>query len=184
MTTTAPTVAYPETGTWAVDPAHTVVGFSARHLMAAKVRGSFTTFSGTIDVAEQPGDSSVEVTIDAASIDTGVADRDDHLRSADFLDVENHPTIEFRSTAVRERGDGYQVDGELTIRGIAKPVTLDLAYLGLVTDPWGNDKALFSASTEIDREQWGLTWNQALEAGGWLVGKKVKIEIEAQAAKA
>ncbi len=184
MTTTAPTTTQPDTGTWNLDPAHTTVGFSARHLVAAKVRGSFKQFSGTIVIGETLGESSVEVTIDAASIDTGVDDRDNHLRSGDFLDVENHPTLEFVSTAVREKGDGYQVDGDLTIRGTTNSVTLDLAYHGLVTDPWGNDKALFSASTEIDREQWDLTWNQALEAGGWLVGKKVKIEIEAQAAKA
>ncbi len=184
MTTNAPTTTQPDTGTWNLDPAHTTVGFSARHLVAAMDRGSFKQFSGTIVIGETLGESSVEVTIDAASIDTGVDDRDNHLRSGDFLDVENHPTLQFVSTAVREKGDGYQVDGDLTIRGATNPVTLDLAYHGLVTDPWGNDKALFSASTEIDREQWDLTWNQALEAGGWLVGKKVKIEIEAQAAKA
>ncbi len=184
MTTSAPTATRPDTGTWNLDPAHTTVGFSARHLMAAKVRGSFKKFSGTVTIGETLGESSVEVTIDAASIDTGVEDRDNHLRSADFLDVETYPTLEFVSTAVREKGDGYQVDGDLTIRGTTNPVTLALDYHGLVTDPWGNDKALFSASTEIDRETWGLTWNQALEAGGWLVGKKVKIEIEAQAAKA
>ncbi len=183
MTTNAPAVTTPDTGTWALDPAHTVVGFTARHLMAAKVRGTFKEFSGTVTIGETLGESSVEVTIDAASIDTGVEDRDNHLRSADFLDVESYPTLEFRSTAVREKGDGYQVDGDLTIRGTTKPVTLDLAYLGIATDPWGNDKAMFSAETRIEREEWGLTWNQALEAGGWLVGKKVTIEIEAQAAK-
>ncbi len=178
-----PETGTPEPGTWAIDPAHTVVGFNARHLMVAKVRGSFTTFDGTIHIDDDPAASSVEVTIDAASIDTGVADRDAHLRSPDFLDVENHPTIEFRSTAVRADGDGYQVHGDLTIRGTTRPVTLDMEYLGLARDPWGNDKAMFTATTKIDREDWGLSWNQALETGGLLVGKQVTIELEVQAAQ-
>lgn len=175
---------HPEVGTWAIDPTHTVVGFSVRHLMASKVRGSFKTFSGTIAIGDAPEASSVEVSIDASSIDTGVDDRDAHLRSGDFLDIETFPSLDFKSTGVRANGNGYHVDGELTIRGVSKPVTLDLDYLGVMTDPWGNDKAMFSAVTEIDREQWGLTWNQALEAGGWLVGKKIAIELEVQAAKA
>ena len=175
------TITLPRTGVWTIDPAHTVVGFAARHLVAAKVRGSFKTFSGKIDIAASAEDSSVEVSIDAASIDTGVADRDAHLRSPDFLDTENFPTLEFRSTAVRSTGSSYEVDGELTIRGVARPVTLQMAYLGVMSDPWGNEKAMFSASTEIEREEWGLTWNQALEAGGWLVGKTVSIELEIQA---
>ncbi|NNK90981.1 MAG: YceI family protein [Acidimicrobiia bacterium] len=182
--TTQITRTHPEIGTWAIDPTHTTVGFTVRHLMAAKVRGSFKAFSGTITIGDTPEASSVTVSIDAASIDTGVVDRDGHLRSPDFLDVETFPSLEFVSTGVRANGDGYHVDGELTVRGVAKPVTLDLDYLGLMTDPWGNDKAMFSAVTEIDREQWGLTWNQALETGGWLVGKKVTIELEVQAAKA
>jgi polyisoprenoid-binding protein YceI len=178
------TLTLPEVGTWTIDPAHTVVGFSARHLMAAKVRGSFKTFSGTIVIGETPEASSVNVTIDAGSIDTGAEDRDGHLRSPDFLDIANYASLEFRSTAVRSAGKGYEVDGELTIRGTTRPVMLDMTYLGLVTDPWGNNKALYSATTKIDREDWGLTWNAALEAGGWLVGKTVEIEIEVQAAKA
>lgn len=176
-------VTHPEVGTWTIDPAHTVVGFSARHLMAAKVRGSFEVFSGTIEIGERPEASSVAVTIDAASINTGVPDRDNHLRSPDFLDIEAFANLEFRSTAVRLEGNDYLVDGELTIRGVSKPVTLDLQYHGLATDPWGNEKALFSATTEIEREAWGLTWNAPLEAGGWLVGKTVNIELEIQAAK-
>lgn len=175
---------HPEVGTWAIDGAHTVVGFTARHLMAAKVRGSFNTVNGTIDIAENPEGSTVEVSIDAGSINTGAEDRDAHLRSPDFLDVENHPTLTFRSTAVRRDGDDYLVDGELTIRDITKPVTLDLEYHGVATDPWGNAKALFSATAKIEREDWGLTWNAPLEAGGWLVGKTVSIELEIQAAKA
>ena len=178
------TFTLPQTGTWSIDPAHTEVSFSARHLMAAKVRGSFKTFSGIVDMAETPEDSSVEVIIDALSIDTGVEDRDGHLRSPDFLDVESYPTLEFRSTAVRQAGSDYEIDGVLTIRGTTKPVTLSMQYLGLIVDPWGNEKALFSASTSIDREEWGLVWNAPLEAGGWLVGKTVNIEIEVQAARA
>jgi len=178
------TITLPATGTWTIDTTHTTVDFKVRHLMAAKVRGSFKTFSGTIDVADRIADSSVKVSIDAASIDTGTSDRDNHLRSPDFLDVENYPTLEFVSTAVRETGDGYAVDGELTIRGETRPVTLDMEYSGVVQDPWGNEKAVFSASTKTNREDWGLTWNAPLEAGGWLVGKEITIEIELEAAKA
>jgi polyisoprenoid-binding protein YceI len=174
----------PATGTWNIDTSHASVSFSVKHLMAAKVRGSFKSFSGTIDVADPVEESSVRVSIGAASIDTGAEDRDNHLRSADFLDVENYPTLDFVSTAVRPTSGGYEVDGELTIRGQARPVTLDVEYAGVMQDPWGNEKAIFSASTTINREDWGLTWNAALESGGWLVGKKVVIEIELQAAKA
>ena len=152
--------------------------------MAAKVRGDFKVFSGSIDIADSPESSSVEVVIDASSIDTGTSDRDNHLRSPDFLDVENFPTLDFKSTEIRENGSGYEVDGELTIRGTSRPVTLDMEYLGLIADPWGNQKALFSAKTQIDRESFGLTWNAPLEAGGWLVGKTVNIELEVQAAAA
>lgn len=177
------TVTLPVATTWTIDPAHTTVGFSARHLMAARVRGSFKTFSGEVRIAERPEDSTVAVSIDAASIDTGVEDRDNHLRSPDFLDVENYPSLEFASTAVRASSGGYEVDGELAIRGTSQPVTLRMQYLGVMNDPWGNEKAMFSATTEIDREDFGLTWNAPLEAGGWLVGKKVEIEIEVQAAR-
>jgi polyisoprenoid-binding protein YceI len=174
----------PTTGTWAIDPTHTVIGFTARHLVAAKVRGNFKAFSGDIEISGSPETSSVSVSIDAASIDTGVADRDGHMRSADFLDVDNHPTLEFRSSSVRPVEGGYEVAGDLTIRGTALPVSLEMEYLGVVTDPWGNEKALFSAQTEINREDWGLVWNAPLETGGMLVGKKVKIELEVQAAQA
>lgn len=179
-----PTITLPTAGAWVIDPAHTAVTFSAKHLVAAKVRGSFKTFSGEIDVNESHEASAISVSIDAASIDTGAEDRDNHLRSPDFLDIENFPTIEFKSNAVRSVGDGYEIDGDLTIRGTAQPVTLTTEYFGVMADPWGNEKALFSASTQIDREAFGLTWNAPLEAGGWLVGKKVNIEIEVQAAKA
>lgn len=178
------TLTLPATGTWTIDPAHSAVSFRARHLMAAKVRGSFKVFSGSIDIAETPETSSVAVSIDASSIDTGVADRDNHLRSADFLDVENYPSLEFVSNAVRSVAGGYEVDGALTIRGTTRPVTLDMQYSGVVADPWGNEKAIFSATTKINREDFDLTWNAALEGGGWLVGKQVDIELEVQAALA
>lgn len=177
------TLTLPAAGTWSIDPAHTTVGFSARHLMAAKVRGSFKSFSGTIVVGDTPEASSVTVSIDGASIDSGTDDRDGHLRSPDFLNIDEYPTLEFASTAVRRSGKGWEVDGDLTVRDTTHPVTLDLEYHGLATDPWGNEKALFSASTKIEREQWDLTWNAPLETGGWLVGKTVTIEIEVQAAK-
>ena len=177
-------ITLPDAGAWVIDPTHTAVTFSARHLMAAKVRGSFKAFSGEIDVDGNHEASAVNVSIDAASIDTGTADRDNHLRSPDFLDVENFPTIEFKSGAVRSAGDGYEIDGDLTIRGTSHPVTLTTEYFGVMADPWGNEKAMFSAVTEINREDFGLTWNAPLEAGGVLVGKKVAIEIEVQAAKA
>lgn len=174
----------PAPGVWEIDPAHTTVGFVARHLMVAKVRGRFTGVTGAITVAERPEDSSVEVTIDAATIDTREEARDNHLRSPDFLDVENHPTITFRSTRVRHvEGHRWAVDGELTIKGVTRPVTLDVTYEGVVRDPWGGERVGFSATTEIDRDDWGVSWNVALEAGGFLVGKKVMIEIEVEAVR-
>jgi len=185
MTATTPQVrteSLPASGTWTIDPSHSSVEFVVRHLMVAKVRGRFSEFAGTIHVGDTPEASSVEVSIAPASITTGDPQRDGHLQSADFFDVEQYPAIGFRSTAVRPvKGERYAVDGELTVHGVSKPVTLDLEYQGSITDPFGNDKAVFSASTEIDREDWGLTWNQALESGGVLVGKKAKIEIEVEA---
>lgn len=175
----------PESGIWAVEPTHTTVESVARHLRITKVRGRFNSFEGKITVAEPVTDSSIEVTIDAASFDSNNADRDAHVHSADFLDVENHPQITFRSTDVAEKGDDeFVVTGDLTIRGNTKPVTLELTYGGLTQDPWGNTRALFAAETTINREEWGLTWNQALEAGGVLVSKDVRIEIETQLVKA
>jgi polyisoprenoid-binding protein YceI len=176
------TITLPAKGTWAIDPAHTAITFSARHLVAARVRGSFRAFSGQIDISERPETSKVNVSIDAASIDTGAEDRDNHLRSPDFLDVENFAALEFVSSEVRPVAGGYAVDGDLTIRDTVRPITLDMEYLGVVSDPWGNEKVMFSAKTQIDREAFGLVWNAPLEAGGWLVGKTVDIEIEVQAA--
>jgi polyisoprenoid-binding protein YceI len=178
------------TGTtiWQLDPAHTSVEFAVKHMMFTTVRGRFKTFTGSVHVDERnPQGSKVEVSIDAASIDTGVADRDAHLRSADFLDVETHPKITFRSTRVdgghKKEGDRFKVAGELEIRGKSMPVTLEVTFEGLGGDPWGKQRAGFAARTEIDRREWGLRWNQALETGGVLVANSVKIEIEAQAVK-
>lgn len=180
----AETLTKPEVGSWTFDPAHTSIGFTVKHLMAAKVRGSFKSFSGTINQGADAASTSAVVTIEAASIDTGAADRDNHLRSADFLDVENHPQITFETTSITQAGSSFEVTGDLTIRGVTRPVTLDMAYGGIVSDPWGNEKAIFSGETKLNREEFGLTWNQALEAGGWLVGRDVTIEVEVQAAKA
>jgi polyisoprenoid-binding protein YceI len=173
---------------WDIDPNHTTIEFAVKHMMFTTVRGRFTKFSGTVRVDERnPNLSGVDVDIEASSIDTGVADRDTHLRSADFLDVENHPRITFRSTSVEgahaKDGDRFRITGDLEIRGQALPVTLEATFEGLGKDPWGKQRAGFAARTEIDRHEWGLRWNQALEAGGVLVGQKVKIEIEAQAVK-
>lgn len=180
---TVQTIVEPTTGTWALDPTHTEITVIARHLMAAKVRGSFKSFQGTISMGDSPETSSVEVTVDAASIDTGVEDRDTHLRSPDFLDVDQFETLEFRSTSVKQVGkDRYKLFGDLTIKEVTNPIEMDLEYGGIMTDPWGNEKAIFSASGAIERELWGLTWNVALETGGFLVGKTFRFEIEAQAA--
>ena len=175
------TVPLPVPGIWEIDPSHSTVGAVARHLMVSKVRGRFGSFTGSVTIGDTPEASSVVATIDASSIDTADARRDEHLRSPDFLDAVNYPTLEFRSTSVTQTDAAtLRLDGQLTIRGIARPVSLDVEYLGLVTDPFGNDKAVFSAQTEIDREEWGMTWNAALETGGVLVGKKLKIELEIQ----
>ena len=173
---------------WQLDPAHTTVQFAVKHMMFTTVRGRFKSFSGVVHTDERnPDRSRVEVTIEAASIDTGVPDRDAHLRSADFLDVENHPAIVFRSTRVdgahQKENDRFQIAGELEIRGKRMPVTLEATFEGLGQDPWGKQRAGFAARAEIDRREWGLRWNQALETGGVLVANSVKIEIEAQAVK-
>jgi polyisoprenoid-binding protein YceI len=163
---------------------HTTVGFVARHLMVSKVRGSFGKVTGTLTIAENPLQSSVEATIDAASINTGVADRDGHLRGADFLDVERYPALTFRSRRVVPRSDAtYVVVGDLTIRGVTREVELEVEFEGVSRSPYGTEVVGFTATTEIDREEFGITWNQALETGGVLVGKRVKIEISAEAVR-
>jgi len=172
----------PPRGTWKLDPNHTTVGAVARHLMVTKVRGHFSSFEGAIHIGERPEDSWAELEIDAASIDTGVEQRDQHLRSGDFLDVEHHPKISFRSTEVQVIGeDRLRVTGDLTIRGISRPVSLDVAYEGVSPDPWGGTRAGFTISGELRREDWDMSWNVPLEGGGVLVSKTVQLEIEAQA---
>jgi polyisoprenoid-binding protein YceI len=172
----------PEPGTWEIDPSHQSFEFVARHLMA-KVRGKFPGVSGAATVAEVPGDSALEIEIDTTTVDTGDATRDGHLRSNDFFGAEDHPTISFRSTGVRP-GDGenlWKVDGELTIKGTTRPVTVDLEFLGGAVDPWGNQRIGFSGVVpEVNREDWGLTWNAPLETGGFLLSKTVRLEIEAE----
>ena len=184
LTRTIDGTAVPEVGTWVIDGSHTSAEFVARHLMVTKVRGGFSSIEGTIQVGENPADSIVDVVIDTTSISTGDPDRDGHIKSADFFDVDNHPEMRFVSTAVRTDGSSWTLDGDLTIKGIAKPVSLAFEFVGLVTDPWGNQKAAFSAATTINREDWDLNWNVALETGGVLVSKKITIEIEMQAVPA
>lgn len=174
--------------TWTIDPVHTQVEVAVKHMMITTVRGRFPDVQGTITVDEEdPGSSGVEVTIDAAGIDTRNEDRDAHLRSEDFLDVEEHPEITFRSTRIEgahdQPGEPFRVVGDLTIRGETREVVLDATYEGTGEDPWGGTRAGFSASTEIDRRDFGLRWNQALETGGVLVANKVKIELEVQAVR-
>lgn len=177
-------VQVPEAGTYALDKGHTTIEFVGRHLMITKVRGRFTDFDGRIVIGESPEQSSVEVTIDAASVDSSDEKRDGHLRSADFLDVERYPTIAFRSTRVGINPDGTaQVTGDLTVKDVTRPVTLDVEFDGAQPDPWGGQRLGFSAHTEIDREAWGLTWNVALETGGVLVGKKIRLEFNVEAVK-
>jgi polyisoprenoid-binding protein YceI len=174
----------PTSGTFALDPAHLHVGFVARHLVVSKVRGSFTDVSGEIVIAEDPSQSTVRATMQAASITTGVEQRDGHLRSGDFLEAETYPTLEFRSTGLTARGGNeFTVHGELTIKGVTHPVDLAVEFEGVTRSPWGKDVIGFSAKTEIDREAWGMTWNQALETGGVMVSKKITIEIEGEAVR-
>ena len=183
MSTTTRTlsgVELPAPGSWAIDPGHAEVAFIGRHFMLTKIRGRFTGVQGAVTIAEDPDQSRVEVTIDMASVDSGDQTRDGHLRSADHFDVDHHPTATFRSTSVRWSGTHGTVHGQLTIRGATRPVTLDVEYLGHVRDPWGNDKAVFSAAGQLDREDWALTWNALLETGGLVVSKDIRLEIEVE----
>lgn len=170
-------------GIWTIDPSHTSLGFVARHLVVAKVRGRFGAVTGAITVAEDALASSVTAQIDMASVDTGDTARDEHLRSADFFDVENHPSMTFTSTSVSGQGADYVVTGDLTIKGVTRPVTLDLEFDGVSGDPWGGTRAGFTATAEIDRRDWGLEWNVALDTGGVLVGEKVKLQLDIEAVK-
>jgi polyisoprenoid-binding protein YceI len=184
MTSTTTTLALPATGTYALDTSHSHVGFKVRHLVVAKVRGRFADFDGTITVAEDALDSSVTVEVRTASVDTRDETRDGHLRSADFFDVERFPVMAFRSTGVREEGEGrFAVVGDLTIGDTTRPVTLDVRFDGSAVDPWGGERIAFTAETRINREDFGLTYNQALETGGVLVGKEIDIEIDVEAVR-
>jgi len=187
MTTATATI--PTTSTWQIDPTHTGVEFAVKHMMFSTVRGRFKDVKGTIERDEaNPGSSTVTVEIAATSIDTGVADRDGHLRGADFFDVETYPLLTFRSKSISgaalKEGDRFQVTGDLTIRDKTAEVTLEGELEGIGKDPWGNTRAGLRVTGKIDRRDWGLQWNQALETGGILVGNDVKIEIQLQAVKA
>jgi polyisoprenoid-binding protein YceI len=168
-------------GTWAIDPTHSEVSFTVRHLMVSKVRGTFTGFSGAITVSDDPFASSVEASIDMGSIDTRDANRDAHLRSADFFETETYPTMTYRSSAVRPEGDNFVVDGELTLHGVTRPVALNLEFNGVSGDPWGGTRAGFSAETEINRRDFGVDITMPLDGGGVVLGDKVKVHLEIEA---
>jgi polyisoprenoid-binding protein YceI len=176
--TTAPTLT---AGTWAIDPSHSEVSFTVRHLMVSKVRGSFTGFSGAITIGGDPLLSAVEASVDMSSITTRDDNRDAHLRSADFFNTDNHPTMTYRSTGVRPDGDDYLVDGELTLHGVARPVQLHVEFNGVSPDPWGGTRAGFSAETELSRSDFGIDFNMPLDGGGVVVGDKVKVHLEIEA---
>jgi polyisoprenoid-binding protein YceI len=171
----------PAPGRWQIDPDHTDVAFIGRHFMLTKIRGRFTGVTGAIVVAQEPGQSTVEVTIDMASVESGSQARDEHLRSADFFDTARHPTAAFCGHAADWQGTRGLLAGELTIRGITRPITLQAEYLGHVADPWGGQRAIFTAQGALNREDWDMTWNTPLDGGGLLVSKDIRIEIEAEA---
>jgi polyisoprenoid-binding protein YceI len=176
------------TNSWNIDTVHSGINFSVRHMVVSKVRGRFAKFSGTLDLDD--GDltrSTIEVAIDAASIDTGTPQRDGHLRSPDFLDAERFPELRFKSGRIEKVGKGddrYRVVGNLTIRDVTREVVLDVEYGGRAKDPWGNDRVGFIAKTSVDRKEFGLVWNQALETGGVLVGDRIDIDLEVQGVRA
>jgi polyisoprenoid-binding protein YceI len=185
MTASIQTV--PSAGTktqWKLDPTHTTVEFSAKHLMISTVKGRIADIEGTITIDQtNPRNSSVEATLKTASIDTRTDQRDAHLRSGDFLDVEKYPEIKFRSTSIDGDREEFKLTGDLTIRDVTKPITLKVQFEGQTKDPWGGERVGFSASGKIDRRDFGLTWNQVLEAGGLAVGNEIKIGIEVEAIK-
>jgi polyisoprenoid-binding protein YceI len=172
----------PVAGVYEIDATHTAVEFIARHLMITKIRGHFSDVRGQISITEEPENSHVEVEIGTASLTTGDGDRDAHLRSGDFFDVERYPTITFRSTSVRAKPDTtWELAGDLTVRDTTRPVTLQVDFDGADVSPLGDERIGFSAATEVNREDFGLTWNMALETGGWLVGKTARIELSVEA---
>lgn len=171
---------------WAIDPAHSSVDFSVRHMMIANVKGTFNTFNATIEAdPKELTTANIDFTVETASVDTRSKDRDAHLVSGDFFDVENYPTMTFRQTSIKKTDDDeYNVTGDLTLRGVTKPETFAVTFEGQGKDPWGNEKVGFSATGSINRSDYGLVWNAGLETGGVLVGDKVKINLTIQAAKA
>ncbi len=174
----------PVAGVYPLDVSHSHVGFAIRHLMVSKVRGRFAAFSGTVTIGDDPLDSSVEVDVDLASVDTSDERRDEHLRSADFFATDEHPTMTFRSTGVqRGKGDTWTVTGDLTIAGVTRSIDLEVRYEGSATSPWGSTSVGFSATGKLNRDDFGINWNQSLETGGVLVGKDVTLEIEAEAVR-
>jgi polyisoprenoid-binding protein YceI len=170
-------------GVWTIDPTHSAIGFVARHLMVTKVRGTFSDVSGEITIAANPLDSVVSASVGMASVSTGDAGRDGHLLGGDFFDVEQHPNMTFRSTALAADGGSYRLTGDVTIKGTTRSVDFELEFDGVATDPWGNTKAGFTAEAEINRKDWGIEWNVALEAGGVLVSEKIKIQLDIQAVR-
>jgi polyisoprenoid-binding protein YceI len=184
MTASAPALSQ-LTGTYTIDPAHSRIGFVARHAMVSKVRGGFNDFAGTFKAdGDNPANSSAQLVIQAASIDTRNAERDAHLRSNDFFAMDTYPEIRFESTEVAQVSPSeFKVTGDLTLRGITKPVTIDLEYTGSAVDPYGNTRLGFEGATVVNRKDWGVNWNAALEAGGVLVGEKVTLEFEISATK-
>ena len=174
----------PTPGMWRVDPGHAEVAFIGRHFGLTKIRGRFTGVSGAVTIASDIAESVVSVDIDMASVSSGDQARDDHLRSADFFDVDHHPVATFRSTGVQADGPTGTLAGELTIKGVTRPIDLDVEFLGATRDPWGNERTVFTAATTVNREDWGLTWNMLLEAGGLLVSKEIRIEIEIELIRA
>jgi polyisoprenoid-binding protein YceI len=177
--------AAPALTTWKIDPVHTNVEFAVKHLMITTVKGRFTGVSGTVRTHDSdPAKGDVDITIDATTIDTREPQRDAHLKSADFLEVEKFPTITFRSTRIKDvDGDDFKLVGDLTIHGVRREVVLDVTSEGRSKDPWGSERAGFTATTKIKRSDFGLQWNQALETGGWLVGDEVKISLDVQVVK-
>jgi polyisoprenoid-binding protein YceI len=169
-----------QAGTWAIDPVHSEVGFSVRHMMVGKVRGRFTTFSGEITATED-GTATVNASIDVGSVDTQNPQRDEHIRSADFFDAATHATIGYRSTGLRTHGGTTYVDGELSLHGVTRPVTLELEVGGVTRDPYGNLRAGFSAEAEIERKDFGISINMPMDGGGVVVGEKVRISLEIEA---